>query len=307
MTVNEVSAREYANIFPGNTVYNTSAFTVLNSCKCDNAHFLIFRDSKARLGLILGEKDSVLLSPFSAPFGGFSTIKQQSLTVYLDAIDALKEYISGRKTIITLPPYFYDADNIAKTAYSLEAAGAERRTVINYHFSTDRHNSAEEALSPDQKRNYRIATASGNYSFQHLASKNPTHIERVYDIISKNRSEKGYYLAMTLNDVMETVKIVPADLFIVQNDGIDIASALVYRVTDKVAQVIYWGDLAQYAGKHPMTILTTGIFNYYKNAGLAIVDAGPAGNFDELNQGLCAFKERIGCTASVKYQYIITS
>ncbi len=306
MTVNEVSAREYANLFSGKSIYNTSAFNTLNAHKCDSVHFLVFRDSKARLGLILGEKGSELLSPFSAPFGGFSTIKRQSVAVYIDAIETLKRHVAGRKTIITLPPYFYDADNTAKTASALNSAGAEVREVMNYHFNTAEYGRAEEALSPDQKRNYKIALAEG-FVFQHLAAGTPADITRVYDVIKRNREEKGYYLAMTLDDVLATIKIVPADLFVVQHNGLDVASALVYRVNGQVAQVIYWGDLSDYAGKHPMIILTTGIFNYYKNAGLAIVDAGPAGNFEELNPGLCAFKEHIGCTASVKSQYIITT
>lgn len=306
MTVNEVSAREYDDLFPGKSIYNTSVFNTLNAHKCDNVHFLVFRDTKVRLGLILGEKGSKLLSPFSAPFGGFSTTKRQSIDVYLDSIETLKRHVAGRKTIITLPPYFYDADNIAKTSFALKAAGAEVRDVMNYHFNTDEYNRAEDALSSRKKRNYKLVCAEG-FAFQHLDAGTTADIMRVYEVIKRNREEKGYYLAMTLEDVLATVKIVPTDLFVVQLNGIDVASALVYRVSEQVAQVIYWGDLSDYADKQPMIILTTGIFNYYKNAGLAIVDAGPAGNFEELNPGLCAFKERIGCTASVKSQYIITT
>jgi len=305
MTIDEVSAHDYQNIFPGNTVYDTVDFNLLNRRKCDRLHFLVFSDSKARLGLILGEKDSTLRSPFSAPFGGFTALRHQPATTYIEAVKELRnQFAESKSIIVTLPPSFYDEDNVAKTSFAMETIGAECRPILNYHFNLSPAATVNDILSPDQKRNLRIALASG-FTFYHLSSHDTGNVDRVYNVISQNRREKGYYLAMTRDDVVKTIEIIPSDLFIVEQDGTDAAAALAYRVSDTVAQVIYWGDISALSRQHPMSILTTGIVDYYKNAGLAFLDAGPAGDFDELNTGLSAYKERIGGIATVKRQYII--
>lgn len=305
MIIDEVSAHDYRNIFPGKTVYDTVDFNLLNRHKCDRLHFLVFSDSKARLGLILGEKEATLRSPFSAPFGGFTALRHQPATTYIEAVRELRNKFTASKSIIvTLPPSFYDEDNVAKTSFALEEIGAECRSILNYHFNLSPAANINDILSPDQKRNLRIALASG-FTFSHLSPHDTVNVDRVYNIISRNRSEKGYYLAMTRDDVVNTIKTVPSDLFIVDKDGIDAAAALVYRASHAVAQVIYWGDISALSRQHPMSILTSGIIDYYKKAGLAFLDAGPAGDFDELNTGLSAYKERIGGIATVKRQYII--
>ena len=78
MEIIEVSDKEYAVIFPAPYhVFNTAAFNALNSYKCDHVSYLVFKDSKVRIGLILGEKVNMAYSPFSAPFGGFSFLSNQ--------------------------------------------------------------------------------------------------------------------------------------------------------------------------------------------------------------------------------------
>ena len=52
-------------------MFNSVAFTELNRGKCDDIHYLVFADSRVRVGIVLGERGGRLLSPFSAPFGGF--------------------------------------------------------------------------------------------------------------------------------------------------------------------------------------------------------------------------------------------
>lgn len=306
MEIAEVSPAEYSNYFPGQLVYNSPLFNLLNRQKCDSLHFLVFRDSKVRLGMILGEKEGVMRCPFSAPFGGFAYNRSQPALTYIQAVNALKDFLDGRQAVITPPPSFYAPDSVAKTIFALENIGAVSDTVLNYHCKLTPDTNAEELLHPDQKRNLRIAANAG-LSFDILSAGNREDIIRVYDVIKRNREEKGYILSMSLDDVIKTLNVVEADLFLVTKEKLEVASALVYRVSPSIAQVIYWGNLEEFNPLHPMALLTTGILNYYKKTGLATVDAGPAGDFSELNSGLCSFKEHIGYTASVKRQYTIKS
>ena len=44
---------------------------------------------------------------------------------------------------------------------------------------------------------------------------------------------------------------------------------------------------------------------YYHSKGLKILDIGPSTENGIPNYGLCEFKENIGCTASLKYTFIL--
>lgn len=47
------------------------------------------------------------------------------------------------------------------------------------------------------------------------------------------------------------------------HNGTDVAAAQVFKVTEDVAQVIYWGDLRQYASLRTMNFLAYKVFKYY--------------------------------------------
>ena len=80
MELSRVSAKEYKNSFEVVFhVFNTVEFSELNSDKCESLHYLLFKDKKVRLGIVLGERENMLLSPFSAPFGGFTFVKSNSV------------------------------------------------------------------------------------------------------------------------------------------------------------------------------------------------------------------------------------
>ena len=83
MEILELSPKEYGQVFDRPYhVFNGAAFSELNRHKCAGLHYLVFKDSKIRLGLVLGERDGVLCSPFSAPFGGFSSLRTVDIEAY---------------------------------------------------------------------------------------------------------------------------------------------------------------------------------------------------------------------------------
>ena len=65
--------------------------------------------------------------------------------------------------------------------------------------------------------------------------------QRAYNIIKINRESKGYPLKMTEKQVMDTITVVPAHLYIVSDGNEDVAAALIYDVADSIAQIVYWG------------------------------------------------------------------
>jgi len=126
-------------------IFNTGAFNALNHYKCEEVFYLVFKDSKVRLGIILGLRNGILNSPFSAPFGGFQFVNED---VGLNQIDAalvaleqwaLQNKFKGIKVV--LPPLFYNANFITKLTSCLYRANFQQMNLdINYQFPTHKFN-----------------------------------------------------------------------------------------------------------------------------------------------------------------------
>jgi lipid II:glycine glycyltransferase (peptidoglycan interpeptide bridge formation enzyme) len=108
---------------------------------------------------------------------------------------------------------------------------------------------------------------------------------------------------MTWDQLLESTAIIPADFFIVKKEEISVAAAVVFHVANQIVQVIYWGDLPQYAEFKTMNFLSFQVFQYYTKQGISIIDIGPSTEDSVPNNGLCEFKESIGCDISIKTEF----
>ena len=124
----EVEPDYYKKLFPLDPhPFVSSPFIELNKLKVDKLVWLVEDTEKPGIGLIAGLKDGKLLSPFSAPFGGFHFRKEIMYINEIDNfLDSLKIYISSNKFSgidITLPPDIYHQTFNAKTVSSLIRSG----------------------------------------------------------------------------------------------------------------------------------------------------------------------------------------
>ena len=101
---------------------------------------------------------------------------------------------------------------------------------------------------------------------------------------------------------MDTIKIVDHDFFLVQHEGKTIASAVVYLLTPKIAQVVYWGDVPEVGEFKPINFISYNLIQYYKAQNFEILDIGISTEEGIPNYGLCSFKESLGCIPSCKYR-----
>lgn len=137
MTIKEVTPDQYAALPLKHThVFNTAAFSRLNAAKAERLHFLVFEEEgKPRYGITLGEREGWLLSPFSAPFGGFSYCK----TPHIESLDAAAQMLAdyahnlGFRMRISLPPLFYAPQFLAETAAVLSRRSSATHIELNYH------------------------------------------------------------------------------------------------------------------------------------------------------------------------------
>lgn len=306
MEVLEVSSKVYSDTFPhAFHVFNSVAFHILNESKCEKVYYLVFKDSKIRLGIIMGLRNNILSSPFSAPFGGFLAAHADVKLYQIDSsLEALHEWAIRKKVggiRIVSPPFLYDENFLSKVHNCLYRAGFESRNIeLNYHFSTYKFNENYQSNIWYNARKNLKRSFQANLTFEKLDNENG---RQAYDVIALNRKERGFPLRMTWEQVLETTTLIPTDFFVVKKEEFPIAAAVIFHVSDQIVQVIYWGDLPQYAEHKTMNFLSFQVFQYYKKQGIEIIDIGPSTEDSVPNHGLCEFKESIGCDISIKTEF----
>lgn len=299
MKIIELSRQEYFRTFPSpQHAYNSAAFIALNSPKASEVRHLCIADSKPRLGLTVGiGHDGSLRAPFSAPFSGFDFNRRQSAEVMIEAARLLRAELQGLS--LTLPPAPYSPDMNFRTQAAFIAAGAKLNVDWNFHIPLAGTDYSSLLLSP-AKNKLRQALAS---PFALLKiNEEPL---RAYEIIHRNRSQRGYPLRMSADDVINTTQgtnaPIKADFFVLTDGQTDIASAMVYRPTPNIAQVIYWGNDQEATGcDAPMNLLACQLASHYQTQGMEILDIGPSSSDGIPSAGLCDFKDSIGCIMTPK-------
>jgi len=306
MEVIEVDSVYYDNILQKKYhKFNFGDFNLLNEDNCEKVFYLIFKDTKIRLGIILGVRNEVLLSPFSAPFGGFQFANEDIGLNQIDAaIKALEEWskendFKGIK--IVLPPLFYNNNFISKQQSALFRANFEQINLdVNYQFST--YKVDDDYMSKiwyNAKKNLK-RSLKFDLTFEQLEKKD---YKIAYEVIAENRKQRGFPLRMSWELVEKTISVIEGDFFLLKKDNVPIASAIVFHVSEGIVQVIYWGDLPLYSECKTMNFLSHEIFKFYNSVGIKIVDIGPSTENSIPNHGLCEFKESIGCDLSLKASF----
>lgn len=306
MEILEVTPEAFDAAFPNpNHIFNSGAFSKLNESRFEKVYYLVFKDSKTRLGIILGLRENILLSPFSATFGGFENASEDIKLYQIDAaILSLFDWASAKKydgIRIILPPFFYKEDYFPKLTNCFYRSGFETKNIeLNYHFQTaNLTDNYEQEIWYNAKKNLKKANSFG-LTFEKLDIADG---KLAYDVIAQNRSERGFPLRMAWEQLVNTNSVIPMDFFLAKKDSDSIGAAIVYHIAPSIVRVIYWGDLPQFSEYKTMNFLSFNLFKHYKEQGIKILDIGHSTVDSVPNNGLCEFKESIGCSISLLYEF----
>ena len=286
--------------------FNTAAFIQLNSSKCEEALFLLYKDTKYRLGLTAGIRGRMLLSPFSAPFGGFSFLKQDvQIPVIEKAVQqlevlALSKSCSGIRLI--LPPLIYNETFLAKQINVLYRMGYRNSNLdLDFYIPLQNGSSYEDLLWYNAKKNLRISQQQG---FEvTVCNVDEKAQQRIYEVIRENRISKGKPMNMSWDEIRSTASVIPTDFFLLKRGDEDIAGGIVYKTATRIRYVPFWGDRPGYTMQKPMNFLSQYIAEFYRQAGDQYLHIGISTENSEPNYGLCEFKESIGCTITPKLSF----
>lgn len=306
MEVIESTFEEYKKLVQPQAFYNQSDFNNLNAIRAEKVHYLIFKDTKNRFALTIGERDGEWLCPFSAPFGTFVNVKSKWDIFQLEeSIRAFDEYMKEKKAKVTfgLPPEFFSPKIVCVMQNTLFNLGYFVK-FFDVNFQLDLRNvyvdDYADRIPYNGKKNLKIALSS-DLTLKHCETEDEKR--RAYELIRINRESRGYPLHMSCEQVMNTIKLVDHDMFIVNHETEEIAAALVYHVTDKIGQVIYWGDIPGYSELKPINFLSYNLIQYYGSRGFNYLDIGISTDHGVLNFGLADFKISIGCETSTKLTF----
>lgn len=307
MMINAVTPREYGMMFPCPPhIFNGVAFTEHNRHKCDDGdvRYLFAGDGKVRGGIILGRRDGMLHSPFSAPFGGLTVNRNQCFAAVDGMWHDVVEYCraEGLGLRVTLPPEPYAPELTVKSVSALSRLGLTPTLDVSYHLDLGR-GSFRDGVSRSCRK--LLNQASGNGLSVAKVVPVPENILSVYNIIRTNHLSKGRPMWMEPDDVISTAMLVKADFFLLMHEGADIAGAMVYPAGEGIAQVVYWGDMPGYSELRAMNLLAEYVYEYYRRAGMRLLDLGPATETGVPNYGLCVFKESLGAEPTLKYTMML--
>lgn len=287
-------------------IYSSVDFNFLNKGKVEEVFFLGFKEKKYRLGLIIGLNKKKMISPFSAPFGGFIFIKNDVRVNYLDGAIIELEKFAKKKLIkeleITLPPSIYNEKFISKQINSFFRADFNIENVeLNNHLNLNIFNEGYiNDIWHNARKNLKIAL-NENMVFRQCL--NIEKKKKAYEIIELNRKVRGFPLKMSWQQVCNTIEIIESSFFLIYHEGNYIAAAIIFKVSEGIHQVIYWGDNPEFARFKPINFLSYKVFEHYKKLGAEIIDIGPSTENSSPNLGLAEFKESIGCSVSTKFTF----
>ena len=298
MRIERVDAATYNRWFSRpRYLYNSKDFAELNRYKVGDIHYLLISregHTEPDLGIIFGESEGELLSPFSAPYGGWEELTDD-FSLYIDAAEAIAGYCGGRAKI-TLPPFVY-GPRVTAQAEALKLCGARQLYAdVNHSLDISDRDHMFDRLNQKARKKLRLSLQE---DFKLETGKQL--LDEAYDLIERNRRERGYYLSMTHYQVYElTEALKSTEFFVLRHGDTAVASAVVNLVDREIAQVVYWGHLKEFDELHPMNYLSSSLMAYYNSFGYRLLDVGTSSIHGEPLLGLIQFKRSIGCETSDK-------
>ena len=304
----EVNAKIFEQYFPTDPhSFVSKAFIELNTNKIDKVVRLVEDEvSKPEIGLVVGIRNNKLLSPFSAPFGGFHFKKENMYSEKVDSfIASLKNYAlsnSFSEFKITLPPDIYHQTFNAKCVNSFFRSGFSYEIPeITSYVDLARF---EKIYKQKNSREYYRQALRNELVFEHTTEQKDK-VEG-YELIRENRVKFGRPIYMTLDDINETGSLWPVDFFKVKtSDGSLVASAILYRPHPEIVYAVYWGDNDVGRPLRAMDFLLLNLWTYYQKLGYKYVDLGISTEEGIPNGGLLRFKETHEAISSVRYRFCL--
>jgi len=301
----EADPKQYYHFFSKDPhPFVSKGFIELNGRKVDKVLYLTEDSNKPGLGLVAGVRDGWLLSPFSAPFGGFHFRKE---VMYISEIEeflkALKIFVAEKKYLgvkITLPPDIYHLTINSKLVKALFKEGYKDEVLdlTNWVELQD----FQDRFSQKNSKEYYKQAVRNNLEFTKTTDGADQY--EIYNLIVENRKKFGRPIYMSYQDIQDTAKLWPVDYFkVTSNEHNILAGAIIYHSSPKIAFALFWGDNDEGRQLRAMDYLTFHLWTHYRDLDYRYMDLGISTEDGQPNEGLLRFKESHEAVSSLKYRF----
>jgi hypothetical protein len=140
----------------------------------------------------------------------------------------------------------------------------------------------------------------------------PAEYDAAHDLIRRNRERRGYPITMTARQVEDMATTFPdrVHCFGVFNDETSTdwaAAAICMAITSEILYIAYWGDGPDLGSFSPVALLASAIYEFAKQNGYRLLDAGIATSEGLPNPGLVTFKRNLGFSESLKLAFRVSA
>ena len=251
---------------------------------------------------IFGEiKFDTLYSPGRATFGGFSKlqeyIEEESDKSFL-LHEFFKNYPNFSKVIIYFPP-----TGLYKSIVSQNELISYKNQKIVVEDINQYINISRTFLSSYSKGNRKKVNqffSRGGF----IKKVGTNEIKDVYNILERNRANRGVVLSMSLEILKEKVASLPNnyEIFLAALNNEFVAAAVVVNIDDIHRYVLFWGDLPESRSTSPIASLATHIIDESLQRNFKILDLGISSVDGILDEGLYRFKKNLGAVSTSKFK-----
>lgn len=251
--------------------------------------------------------EKIWTSPVTGAFGGPILTGRPSfeaLDFFIEHLgDFLKSYFPLQALHLKLPPPCYPdgssivANILYRHRWSLSTFD------VNYHWTLTSLPAFISNLSGTKRK---ILNRLGRMEllFKTLPL---AQLPEVYDVIQKNREAQGYPLTMTQEALADLARHFPdkVKLFGVCHPPQShfLATAICLTLHPHALYVFYWGELPETRELSPVLFLAKGLIQHALEHHISLLDIGISSFQSTLNEGLCIFKESLGCQATPKLTF----
>lgn len=291
----EISEIEYYTLFEtSSNPFLKREFYVVTKNKVEAVKFLINEEPKPSIGLILGLKDNQLLSPYSAPFGGFHF---NNSNIYIDKIEEfaknLRAYFTSNNFDFfkcTFPPSIYGTSFNHKMINAMTRLGFKLETPeLTSHVDLDDFNNR---FKQKNSREYYNQAVRNKLIFKQIF--NIEGHGTVVDLIKENRERSGRKLHMGLADFKKIESFWEVNYFgVFDSENEIVAAAIFYLFPEyRLVYTTIWGDSLKGRSLRGMDFLSFEMLSYFKKNNFRYIDLGISTEEDSVpNVGLLRFKE----------------
>jgi hypothetical protein len=252
--------------------------------------------------------DGVLVSGYSAPFGGPDLVRdtptlEELLGLVDGALAAMRADGLHTARIGARPPVYSAAEPLLEYVL-LQRGFAVEHCALNQHVDLSRLGPGADPLELLGRKRARDVRADLRLPYELADAHGADELDECHAILAANRAAHGRppglpkdYLVRIRDQFGHRVR-----LSLLRHAGRPVAAAVVYRVLADVDLLVNWGDAVDHGlQRSPMNVLAHLLIQRSAGTGARLLDLGPSSEKDgSPNLGLAHFKRSVGAVPGTR-------